>query len=154
MPPHYLGFTITLRHTTLGKTPLDEWSTWCTDLYLTTTHNIHNRQTSKPPAGFEPTIPAIERQQTHALDRTATGTDHFYTNHPNLNDDFSHTYYFKFTFSLTCLSLSYIQDTSKGAVLIRSVRDSRSSLMYWCCLQGSYGASSGCGWRNGLQYGR
>jgi hypothetical protein len=25
-----------------------------------------------PPVGFEPTIPAIERPQTHALDRTAT----------------------------------------------------------------------------------
>ena len=25
------------------------------------------------PAGFEPTIPASERPQTHALDRTATG---------------------------------------------------------------------------------
>jgi hypothetical protein len=24
--PHYRGFTITLRHTTLGRTPLDEWS--------------------------------------------------------------------------------------------------------------------------------
>jgi hypothetical protein len=23
-PPHYRGFTITLRHTTLGRTPLDE----------------------------------------------------------------------------------------------------------------------------------
>jgi len=26
-----------------------------------------------PPAGFEPTIPASERPQTHALDRAATG---------------------------------------------------------------------------------
>ena len=25
-PPHYRGFTITLRHTTLGRTPLDQWS--------------------------------------------------------------------------------------------------------------------------------
>jgi hypothetical protein len=25
-PPHYRGFTITLRNTTLGRTPLDEWS--------------------------------------------------------------------------------------------------------------------------------
>jgi hypothetical protein len=28
-----------------------------------------------PPAEFEPTIPASERPQTHALDRTATGID-------------------------------------------------------------------------------
>jgi len=46
-------------HTTLGKTPLDEWSARRRDLYLTT-HNTHNRQTSMSPAGFEPTIPASE----------------------------------------------------------------------------------------------
>jgi len=27
-----------------------------------------------PPVGFEPAIPAVERPQTHALDRAATGT--------------------------------------------------------------------------------
>ena len=26
-----------------------------------------------PPAGFEPAIPASERKQTHALDRTGSG---------------------------------------------------------------------------------
>ena len=41
--------------------------------YLTT-HNTHNRQTSTPPAGFEPTISAGERPQTYALERAATGT--------------------------------------------------------------------------------
>jgi len=30
-----------------------------------------------PPAGFEPTISAGERLQTHALDRAATGTGPF-----------------------------------------------------------------------------
>ena len=38
------------------------------DLYLTTL-NTHNRQTSMPPVGFEPTIPAGERPKTYALDR-------------------------------------------------------------------------------------
>ena len=38
-----------------------------------TTHNTHKRQTFLPPAGFEPTIPAKERPQTHALDGAATG---------------------------------------------------------------------------------
>jgi hypothetical protein len=71
-PPHYRGFTITLRHTTLGRTPLDEGSARHTDLYLTT-HNTQKRQTSMPPPGFKPTIPASERPQTHALDRAATG---------------------------------------------------------------------------------
>ena len=63
----------TQRHTTVGRTPLDEWSARRRDLYLTT-HNTHSRQTSMPPAGFEPTISAGERPQTHVLDRAATGT--------------------------------------------------------------------------------
>ena len=63
----------TQRNTTVGRTPLDEWSARHTDLYPTT-HNTHNRQTSKPPAGFEPTISADERSQTYALDRAATVT--------------------------------------------------------------------------------
>jgi hypothetical protein len=73
-PPHSRGF---LDHTqlltTVGRTPLDEWSARRRDLYLTT-HNTHNRQTSMPPVGFEPTISTGERSQTHALDHAATGT--------------------------------------------------------------------------------
>ena len=63
----------TQRRSTVGKTPLDEWSARRKDLYLTT-HNTHNRQTSMPPVGFEPTISAGERPQTYTLDRGATGT--------------------------------------------------------------------------------
>jgi hypothetical protein len=70
----YRDLTITLRHTTSGRTPLDEWSARRRDLYLTT-HNTDKRQTSMPAAGFEPTIRTSERPQTHALDRGATGTD-------------------------------------------------------------------------------
>jgi hypothetical protein len=33
----------------------------------------HNRQTSMPPVGFEPTISAGERPKTYALERVATG---------------------------------------------------------------------------------
>jgi hypothetical protein len=62
----------TFRHTTIGRTPLDEGPARRRDLYLTT-HNTHNRQTSMPPAGFEPIIPVSERPQTRALDRAATG---------------------------------------------------------------------------------
>ena len=43
------------------------------DLYLTI-HNTHNRQTSNPPVGFEPTISVGERPHTYALDRAAIGT--------------------------------------------------------------------------------
>ena len=76
-PPAFQGLLIftrfldhTQRRTTVGRTPLDEWSAHRRDLYLTT----HNRQTSMPPAWFEPTISAGERPQTYALDRAATGT--------------------------------------------------------------------------------
>ena len=60
------------RRTTVGRTPLDEWPACRRDFCLTT-HNTHNRQTSIPPAGFEPTISAGKRPQTYALDRAATG---------------------------------------------------------------------------------
>ena len=70
-PPRCWGFEIKLRHTTLGRTPLDEWSVRRRDLYLTI-NNTHKRQASMPPAGFEPAIPASEEPQTHALDRAAT----------------------------------------------------------------------------------
>ena len=64
----------TQRRTTVGRTPLDELSARRRYLYLTT-HNTHNRQTSMPSVGFEPTISSGERPQTYALDRAATGTD-------------------------------------------------------------------------------
>ena len=71
-PPHYRGFTITLRNTTIGRTPLDEWSARCRDLYLTT-HNAQKTRTSVPPAEFEPVIPASEQPQTHAFNRWENG---------------------------------------------------------------------------------
>ena len=49
-PPSFTRFLDhTQRRTALGRTPLDEWSARRRDLYLTTTHNTHNRQTSMPP---------------------------------------------------------------------------------------------------------
>jgi hypothetical protein len=51
-PPRCWGFTITLGHTTLSRTPLDDWSAWRIPFYLTA-HNTHKRQTSIPPAEFE-----------------------------------------------------------------------------------------------------
>ena len=41
----------TRRRTTVGRTPLDEWSARRRDLYLTA-HNTHNRQISIPPGGI------------------------------------------------------------------------------------------------------
>jgi hypothetical protein len=69
---HYQGFAITLRHTALRRTPLDERSARYRDFYLITS-KIHERQTFSLTAGFEPIIPVSKRPQTHALDHAATG---------------------------------------------------------------------------------
>ena len=47
-PPRCRGFTITLRHTTVVRTPLDEWSARSRDLYPTT-HKAHKRQRDSNP---------------------------------------------------------------------------------------------------------
>jgi hypothetical protein len=61
----------TQRRTTVGRTPLDEWSARRRDFYLTT---LTTHKYTCPPVGFEPTISAGERLQTYALDRGSTGT--------------------------------------------------------------------------------
>jgi hypothetical protein len=69
--PHYRGFTITLTHTTVDRTPLDEWSAGRGNLYLTKT--LHPQQTDMhAPCGIG-TLSPSERLQTHALDRAASG---------------------------------------------------------------------------------
>jgi hypothetical protein len=70
-PPHCQGFTITLRHITLNRTLLDEWSACRRDLYLTT-HKTSTRETRMPTVGLKPEILASQRPQTHDLDRAAT----------------------------------------------------------------------------------
>jgi hypothetical protein len=69
----------TQRRTTIRRTSLDEWSARRRDLYLRV-HNTHQRQTSKSPVGFELTISAGERPQTHTLqvNRAVTGTGYVY----------------------------------------------------------------------------
>jgi hypothetical protein len=57
--PHYRGFTFKLRHTTLGRTTLDEWPA----------RRRGNTQQSQEtaihaPAEFEPTTPASGRRPT------------------------------------------------------------------------------------------
>jgi hypothetical protein len=69
--PQYRGFTITTRHSTLGRTNLDEWSARCRDFFPTAQHsqqtNIHVS------ARVEPTVSSNERPQSHALHPAATG---------------------------------------------------------------------------------
>jgi hypothetical protein len=64
-PPHYRGFTITLRHTTLGRIPLDERSARRRDLCFTP-HNSYTRQTSMAPGGI----------RTHTTGRRAVVDPH------------------------------------------------------------------------------
>ena len=52
--------------------PVAETSTW--------QHTQHNRQTSMPPAGFQPAIPVGECAQTYGLDCSATRIGNCYTN--------------------------------------------------------------------------
>ena len=68
--PQFRCFTITLRHTTLGRIPLDE-SARCRNLYLTK-YNTHKKEIFRHPAGFKPAVSASERPQTHALVWAAT----------------------------------------------------------------------------------
>jgi len=62
--PHFRGLMTTLRHATLGKSPLDELSPGRRDFYLTT-HNTYQRQTFMLQVGFEYAIPASERPPNH-----------------------------------------------------------------------------------------
>ena len=64
--PFLMFLDHTQRRSTVGRTPLDEWSARRIDLYLTT-HDTHNRQISMPPVGFEPKISAGERPATARL---------------------------------------------------------------------------------------
>jgi hypothetical protein len=59
---------ITLNNTHIGRTPLEEGSIRRYDLHLTT-RNTHKKQTSMPPTGFGPAIPATEHPLTHVLNR-------------------------------------------------------------------------------------
>ena len=81
--PFLMFLDHTQRRTTVGRTALDEWSARHRDFHLTT-NNIHNRQTSVFPVGFEPTISADERPQTYALDRAATGISDYKVTVTNL----------------------------------------------------------------------
>jgi len=62
----------TQRRTTVGRTPLDEWSARRKDPLPDNTQ--HSQQTPMPPVVFEPTISAGERPQTYALDCAVNGT--------------------------------------------------------------------------------
>jgi len=67
-PPHYWGFTITLRHSVGPLWTSDQPDA---DTSTCTTNNAHKRQKSMLPAEFEPAVPPNKRPQTHSTDRKA-----------------------------------------------------------------------------------
>jgi hypothetical protein len=62
-----------LQMITLGRSPLDESSAH-------PTHNIHKRQISMPPTGFETAIPASVRPRTYTLNRVAISIGSIWVN--------------------------------------------------------------------------
>ena len=71
-PPHYRGFAITFSWAHYWEGFL-----WASDQPDTKTSTrsaryIHKRQTSMPPAGFEPAVPKRERPQTQVIVCAAT----------------------------------------------------------------------------------
>jgi hypothetical protein len=73
-PPHRV-FTITFRHITLGRAPLDEWSARRRDLHLTT-HNNHKRRTSVPLARLKHPHPSKREAADQRLRPRGNGGDH------------------------------------------------------------------------------
>jgi hypothetical protein len=57
-PPHHWASSITLRHITLGRTPLDEGSDCWRDLYMAT-NNAHKRQPFMPPGRIRTRNPSM-----------------------------------------------------------------------------------------------
>jgi hypothetical protein len=58
----------TQRRTTLGRTPLNQWSARRRGRYMTT-HDEHKRRIFMPSAGFEPAISAMEQNQKYLRPR-------------------------------------------------------------------------------------
>ena len=85
---------------TLGRTPLGKGSACRRELYLTT-NNIYERQTSMFLAGFELTVPASDRPQTHALDRAVTGISVLLIFKYKNEDDINYSKYF--TTNIKCI---------------------------------------------------
>ena len=66
--------TVAPQHTTLGRTPLDEWSAQSRGLYLTT-HNTHIKDNCAP---WQDSNPQYQRLQNHVIDRAATDNGELY----------------------------------------------------------------------------
>jgi len=63
-PPYYRSFAISLRHTTLGRTILDDWSAPRRNLYPTT-HNSHKETDIHAPDGIRTHHPSKRASSTY-----------------------------------------------------------------------------------------
>ena len=73
VPTHCSVLQITLRRSTLGRTPLDGWLARCRYLYLI--HMPLTRDKHPSPSEIRSANPASKRPQNHALDHAATVGD-------------------------------------------------------------------------------
>ena len=92
MTSSFLRFLDHTRRTTVGRTPLDEWSARRRDLYPTT-HITHNRQTSMPPPGG---IRTHDLSRRAAADRRLSPRGHW--DRPGICHTGSNLFYFGTTF--------------------------------------------------------
>jgi hypothetical protein len=106
----------TRRHTTVDRTPPDEWSVRRKDLSLRK-HKIHNRNTSIPPVGFELIISADERPWNYAVDRAATGRVPKFLPSKIVTDDYSHTHTHTYTHIYICYVYNFILSEHKKYIL-------------------------------------
>jgi hypothetical protein len=75
-PPHYGGFTITPRHTTIGRNPLKEWSAWRRDLSLTKHRSLGTDLNA--PAGVRNRNPSKRAAASLRLRQRGSGIGHCY----------------------------------------------------------------------------
>ena len=73
--PRYGGLAITLRHITVVRTSLDEWSAGNGDLYWLHTTLAGDRQISKLPVRVGPSVTASKILQTHVPGCAGTQVD-------------------------------------------------------------------------------
>jgi hypothetical protein len=109
-PPHDRGFTITLRHTTVGRSSLDEQLSWHTDLYLTT-HIIHKRQYIHVPSGF-PISTSPNHSSLQYTCRHFTSSHIIFTQLHFTSLHLSTLYFFPYNLHPTTLHFTTLVDTS------------------------------------------
>ena len=118
----------TQRHTTVGRTPLDEWSARRRDLYLTT-HDTHNRQISMPPVGFEPKISARHLSKRYAMGLLISKATHAKASNDDTFCDKYVNCLWAWRFSWRCTWCLVFRDV-KPCIL----KDSRQRFGRACCI--------------------